>query len=139
MVFFKPTFFISYTLSNCVNGIIVLNINTKVAAWNNKWIEKEQGVCKALFDQLLDSLRPRAKLSDRNFSYSSHYYRWRPKRFRWLSRLSDVLPHLIMGSSPVSNNWLHVGRVRKHSVEVVGFLRVLRFPPTGKVDRIGKD
>ena len=44
----------------------------------------------------------------------------------------------VMGSTPVSNIWLHVGRVRQHSAESWGvFLRVLPFPPTGKVDRVG--
>jgi hypothetical protein len=32
----------------------------------------------------------------------------------------------------------HVKRVKsQRSAEVVGFPRVLRFPPTGKVDRVG--
>jgi hypothetical protein len=31
----------------------------------------------------------------------------------------------------------YVKRVSQRSAKVVGFLRVLRFPPTGKVDRVG--
>ena len=57
---------------------------------------------------------------------------------RWLSRLSDVLPPL--------RSWVRsLYRASDHTWEefvntlpkVVGFLRVLRFPPTGKVDWVG--
>ena len=41
-----------------------------------------------------------------------------------------------MGSSPVSDIWSHVGRIRQRSIpKVVGFLRIFRFPPKGKVEK----
>jgi hypothetical protein len=59
------------------------------------------------------------------------------------------LAHLPFTSKVVGSNlnenfsmWLepspHVKRVKVNALpKVVGFLRVLRFPPTGKVDRVG--
>ena len=55
--------------------------------------------------------------------------------------LSDSLPPLRsrVRDLGASNIWSHVGRVYcQHSAEChVGFIRFLRFPPTGKVDRVG--
>ena len=57
---------------------------------------------------------------------------------RWLSRLSDVLPPL---RSWVRSLYRASDRTWEEFVntlpKVVGFLRVLRFPPTGKVDWVG--
>ena len=59
-------------------------------------------------------------------------------RSRWLSRLSDVLPPL---RSWVRALYRASDRTWEEFVntlpKVVGFLRLLRFPPTGKVDRVG--
>ena len=60
---------------------------------------------------------------------------------RWLSRLSDGLPaqlHEVVGWSPRIAEHL-ISRWNRSSTpkqpKVVGFLQVLQFPPTGKVDR----
>ena len=56
---------------------------------------------------------------------------------RWLSRVSDVLPPL---RSRVRSLYRTSDRTWEEFVnalpKVVGFLRVLRFPPIGKVDRV---
>ena len=55
----------------------------------------------------------------------------------WLSRVSDVLPPL---SSRIRCLYRTSDRTWEEFVnalpKVVGFLRVLRFPPIGKVDRV---
>ena len=55
----------------------------------------------------------------------------------WLSRVSDVLPPL---RSRVRSLYRTSDRTWEEFVnalpKVVGFLRVLRFPPIGKVDRV---
>ena len=57
---------------------------------------------------------------------------------RWLSRQSDVLPPL---RSWVRSLYRASHRTWEEFVntqpKVVGFLQVLRFPPTGKVDLVG--
>ena len=60
-----------------------------------------------------------------------------PEGLRWLSRVSDVLPPL---RSRVRSLYRTSDRTWEEFVnalpKVVGFLRVLRFPPIGKVDRV---
>ena len=65
------------------------------------------------------------------------------------ARVAKCLAHLPFTSKVAGSNlgenismWLetspHVKRVKVNALpKVVGFLRVLRFPPTGKVDRVG--
>ena len=59
---------------------------------------------------------------------------------RWLSRLSDVLPPL---RARVRSLYRESDRTWEEFVntlpKVVGFLWVLLFTPTGKVDRVGYD
>ena len=61
------------------------------------------------------------------------------KGFRWCSRQSKRLSplHEIVGPILATDSRRHVKRVSQRSAESPGFLRVLRFPPTGKVDRVG--
>ncbi len=48
------------------------------------------------------------------------------------SKVASSNPSSVLGPSP------HVKRAQVNALrKVVGFLRVLRFPPTGKVDRVG--
>ena len=48
------------------------------------------------------------------------------------SKVTSSNPSSVLGPSP------HVKRAQVNALrKVVGFLRVLRFPPTGKVDRVG--
>ena len=56
-----------------------------------------------------------------------------PEGLRWLSRLSDVLPLL---RSRVRFMYRTCEEFVNALPKVVGFLRVLRFPPIGKVDRV---
>jgi citrate synthase len=63
---------------------------------------------------------------------------------KWLAHLPFISE---AAGSSLSKNFLnamrpepshHVKRVKVNALpKVVGFLRVLRFPPTGKVDRVG--
>ena len=60
------------------------------------------------------------------------------RRYEWLdyspftSKVAGSNPSSVLGPSP------HVKRAQVNALrKVVGFLRVLRFPPTGKVDRVG--
>ena len=59
---------------------------------------------------------------------------------RWLSRLREVLPQL---RSWVRALYRTADCAREEFVntlpKIVGFLWVLRFPPTAKVDRVGWD
>ncbi len=48
------------------------------------------------------------------------------------SKVASSNPSSVLGPSP------HVKRAQVNALQkVVGFLQVLRFPPTGKVDRVG--
>jgi hypothetical protein len=54
---------------------------------------------------------------------------------KWLAHLPFTSE---AAGSSLSENFLNAKRVKVNALpKVVGFLRVLRFPPTGKVDRVG--
>ena len=56
---------------------------------------------------------------------------------KWLSLRSQVQVSVRTFSMRLEPS-PHVKRVKVNALpKVVGFLRVLRFPPTGKVDRVG--